>query len=285
VSRKRTDWEARGAFLVGKACQAGGRYADAVEAYRRVIDHKRFADHLPTLHNLAVCEIRCTHYDDAVKTLDHLLDVIDKHWKHDKKAGERRCSASYNRALALQYRGDHADAVCETEWVLGQLLAKPKAKPDRGEARLEEPALMMHAGLLLTLAPPGTDVVERAARAVAARSEAIPSRSDLATAVAGGRERPEQIEAYVRAEAADDSRVYYNLLCFVAGLARRHPAERKALHKLAFEDAGHAFHERKLVAWAKEDPTLEDLRRDPAWPKLLAHYEPTAAKPAAKPAA
>jgi tetratricopeptide (TPR) repeat protein len=228
VSRKRTDWEARGAFLVGKACQAGGRYADAVEAYRRVIDHKRFADHLPTLHNLAVCEIRCTHYDDAVKTLDHLLDVIDKHWKHDKKAGERRCSASYNRALALQYRGDHADAVCETEWVLGQLLAKPKAKPDRGEARLEEPALMMHAGLLLTLAPPGTGV---------------------------------------------------------AGLARRHPAERKALHKLAFEDAGRAFHERKLVAWAKEDPTLEDLRKDPAWPKLLAHYEPTAAKPAAKPAA
>jgi tetratricopeptide (TPR) repeat protein len=292
MSRKEAGWQATGAFLVGKACQAGGRYADAVEAYGQVLKHDEFADHLPTLHNLAVCQIRCNRAEDALDTLKHLIDVLDHQWKDDKGADERYCTASYNYALALQYQGEQEAAIEVTRSVLGKLLAEAEHGNARGDTatRLERPALMLHAGLLLAsdsrrAADP--EMAERAAKAVAEQTMPRPSRSDLAAAIRRRREQPEQIEAYVRDVATDDTRAHYNLLCFVAGLAARHQDQRDKLLELAFEDAKRAFRDRKLVTWAEQDPALQlpVLQDHETWQQLLEHYQPVAAKPATASAA
>lgn len=279
MSHPRPDWQATGAFQVGVACQASGRYDEAITAYRQVLARPGFGEHVPTLHNLAVSQIRAHDAAGAIKTLDRIDRIVPAN-PGRPEVRERRWNAAYNRALALQYLAETADALEISRGLLRDLLAQPAAHP------LEAPTLMLHAGLLLSVDDPldaGTarripEGVRDCAVAIATRSPdaAAPSRSDMRAAIASGAERPEQIDAYVTAHCADDSRARYNLLCFHARLAERLPHARGGMLEIAKQDAKVAFRDRRLAAWASEDPALKlrHLQAHRAWRSVLAPPAP-----------
>jgi tetratricopeptide (TPR) repeat protein len=275
LSRFHTDWQASGAFRVGVACQASGRYDDAITAYRSVLSRPGFDKHVPTLHNLAVSQIRAHDAAGAIATLDRIDELIPTR-RTRREMRERRWNAAYNRALALQYLNEFEKALQLTRELLRDLLAQP------GVHKLEAPTLMLHAGLMLSAQDPldssspedrpVPDAVTECATAIATRSHdaAPPSRTDMLSAVNDGTERPEDIDAYVTAYRADDPRARYNLLCFHARIADRLGSDGDDIRDRAREDAKIAFRDRRLAAWAGHDPALHlKLAEDAAWHEIL----------------
>jgi len=276
MSHSRADWQATGAFQVGVACQASGRYDDAIAAYRRVLKREKFDRHVPTLHNLAVSQIRANDAKGAIGTLDDLEKIIATHAKR-RGMPERRWNARYNRALALQYLHEFAPALKVTRELLLELLERDEPH------KLEAPALMLHAGLILSVQDPVDgdrpktrhipDAVKECAIAIAKhrRDSKPPTRQTLHAAISGGKVRPEDIDAYVTHECSDDPRARYNLLCFHARLADRLASVRHGMHEIALEDAKVAFTDQRLATWATHDPALQlnALAEDPAWSTIL----------------
>jgi tetratricopeptide (TPR) repeat protein len=287
--RVRGEWRVTGWFRVARACQDVGRYADAVEAYQEVLMRKRFAGHLVTLHNLSVSQIRAGDYEGALDTLNRLDAKLRHGWTREERL-KRRFSAAYNRALALQYLGRHHEARKVTQTLLRTLMHRPEGADD--STRLEPPALMLHAGLLMSELDPlearddstgdfAPAEVRRAAAAIAKRTCNPPGRRALWEAIDRGDERAEDIEAYVRDRAGRDRRACYNLACFEVGLAGRFPPMRERLLALALADATQALRDRKLAAWAREDPALrtELLEGCPGWKVLLDRQPAAPAEP------
>jgi tetratricopeptide (TPR) repeat protein len=283
VSHSRADWEATGAFQVGVACQASGRYNDAIAAYRKVLRRDGFKEHVPTLHNLAVSQIRAQDAKEALRTLDEMERIIAAHAKRPGML-ERRWNARYNRALALQYLHEYEAALDVTRELLGELLEGTEVH------KLEALTLMLHAGLMLSVKDPLVadtpktrhipDVVKECAISIAKRrpDSAPPTREALRAAIGKRKERPGDIDAYVMHHYADDARARYNLLCFHARLADRLASARHGMQGIASEDAKVAFRDQRLATWASHDPALKlnALTDDAGWRKILTPPKPYA---------
>jgi hypothetical protein len=282
MSPPRDEWQAGGAFRVAVACQAGGRFGDAIEAYERVLVHKRFHEHLPTLHNLAVSQIRAQSPGAALDTLDRLDVALKRDWNRKQRA-VRRFSVAYNRALALRYLSRYGDAQQVLVRLLRALLLRPAGAAD--SAALELPALMLFASVVLQQAD-AQGVRQAAASLTKSPSPPALDRNALRDAICAGSVSPQVAEAYVREHAERDPRAHYNLLCFCAQLADRVEEQRSALLDLALADAELAFRDRRLAAWARQDPALDlaVIRASKAWPKLLDRYDAANAAVAAVPA-
>ena len=288
ASRKvRGQWKVTGWFRVGRACQDAGRYPAAVEAYQKVLKSKGFEKNLATLHNLSVSQIRAGDSKDALRTVERLETEL-RLPRNRKELRKREFSVAYNLALALQYEEYQDDARKVSHMLVRRLLQRPEN--DDAQTQLEPPALMLHAGLLMDklgpIEPPDDPSGDSAPAGVRSAAEAIvdtareaPSRRELWEAIDRGDESAEDIVAYVRHNAAGDSRTCYNLACFEARLASRFEPERDRLLALALKDARKAVRDRKLAAWAREDPALrlKVLEGRPEWDALTGRQPAAAA--------
>jgi len=272
--RSRGDWRPNGWFQVAVACQACGRHADAAEAYGKVLTDRRFVSNRSLLYNLAVCRIRAHRYDAALEALETLDRLTGQQWTPGSLV-KRPYGSGYNRALALQYLAmkDEQKAVANYTKArdLMRVLLVPLLADSSDEAEgLKAPALMLHAGLLLSVADPrepgrlrahsmAPEEVATAAQAVVAKTGKVPTCDALREAIQLGREQAEEIVAYVRHHFSGDHRATYNLACFEARLAGRDKRWRKPLLKLAEEDLADAVQDPNLAAWAPRDPALRGL--------------------------
>jgi tetratricopeptide (TPR) repeat protein len=287
--RARGDWRPNGWFQAGVACQQSGRYPEAVELYTKVLDDDRFAQNTALLHNLAVCRIRVGDHDGALEALDALDNNIGQVWG-SKPEVKPPYSAGYNRALALQYvamadrkhaAAKYGEALDVSKAVLRALLASPH------EAPIVAPALMLHAGLLLSTADPlepgrpregePPPAVREASVAIAWNAcphEERPVREALADVA-----RAADIAYWVREQYGSDPRALYNLACFEARLAARYRPLKDKVLKRAKADLKAAQNDSRLKAWAEHDPALRvrTLEHDEEWQELLGVEQPVAA--------
>ena len=153
--------------------------------------------------------------------------------------------------------------------VMRVLLVSLLADSSEEANRLTAPALMLHAGLLLSVADPvepgrlrGEAVAPmRSNRGAGGGRGRRPGTEPRSTAGCDqdGRERAEEIVAYVRKNFSGDHRATYNLACFEARLAGRDERWRGPLLERARVDLADAVHDRELAEWAPRDPALRVL--------------------------
>ncbi len=276
------DWRPNGWFQVGLAHQQASRYSEAITLYAKVLADPRFERNTIVLHNLAVCRIRTGDHLGALKALDELDKELGQHWGAAPKV-KRPYSAGYNRALALQYKAmadsNHAAAYYKEALDVSRAVLLARFSSRRASHKAPA-ALMLHAGLLLSTADPlepGRDrpqgvqaphQVIQAAQAIAWNVRPL-APCDWAKLAESG--TAEEIVFWVRERFGDDRRALYNLACFEARLAARHPPLEEKVLKRAKRDLAAALKDVQLKAWAPHDPALQvrGLADDEEWQALL----------------
>jgi hypothetical protein len=89
------------------------------------------------------------------------------------------------------------------------------------------------------------------------------------------------LEWYVRWNAGDHVRTRYNLACYVARLSKAafDPETAGDLRQRGIDHVTFALRDRRLAAWAEQDPALTPLKRHDQWSRLVTG--PAPAVPAA----
>jgi len=280
-------WKTSAMHRLGSYWQRAGDYARADAAYAELLRDE--PKDQTALYNRALTQIRNLSHRAALDTIARLADELKLPAQPDDLASLSRKQFKparrvvYLRALALHYTDDHIQAEAWSRALALQLLEGPQEE-EKDMERLEQSALMLHAGTTVGLAhwraevdddPKAREIVADAIQGAATggthlkieRTELVPRIRDRDVDVA------RSIEAYVRYRADDDPRASYNLACYTARLARYAPTKAGALHTLARNDCETAFSDPSLVPWARKDPSLKPLKEDHRWQVLLNTYE------------
>ena len=253
-------WKFTAAYRLGHHWQKAGDYARAQAAYREALT---FApEHRASRLNLAVTQIRLRAYSAALDNLVVLckLDKTLPSEPHEGTLEPQALPVVYNRALVLCYRGELEEA---RQWSARIAVAAYRRGNDDVVARIAPAALMLHAGILLSL---GKDDDALLARAATCALESPQHVADHKLVV-----DPAAIEWYVRRMLAlgDGSgaaaRGHYNVACYLARLMEFAPERADDLAPVAVDHIDAAFADTRLAPWADRDPALERMRVRPEW--------------------
>ena len=283
MRRREYDWEAAASYRIGVFRQESGDFWRARLAYADVLD--RVPDHVPALHNAAVVELRGENFGLALEHLGRLADLVglDDLMADGSSWPLIAYSALYNRALARFYVFGRdgfpsPGVVNDSARLVRQILQRVDQVPAPGRQgpspeqpaleRLEPVAVIFHAGLLVRTGAQPPALYDGQPR------EPPPTRAMVLAALDHRETWPDTAFAYV--EHTPFRRARYNLACFFARLHMAEYDERylaQALGHLTF-----ALQDPELLAWAKHDPVLEDVRRMDGWRELLKRVEPPPAR-------